>query len=78
MVSNLPYLWFLFIFKQVEASIEYVCVGPKCEMGEFCDVLQEMDRRYYLIQDLRWEFTMLDREQKDTISEEQAKWVNCI
>ncbi len=60
---------------QVKASIEYVCAGDECEMSELFDVLQEMDRRYFLIQDLRWEFTMLDYGNTDTITEEHAKYI---
>ena len=38
-----------------------------------------MDRRYYLVQDLRWEFSLLDREQKDTITEDQARYfIFCV
>ncbi|CAD5117739.1 DgyrCDS6485 [Dimorphilus gyrociliatus] len=59
---------------QVCASIEYSCIGPTVEESEIFDLLQEMDRRYYLVQDFRWEFSMLDTENSDTISEEQAKW----
>ncbi len=60
---------------QVKASIEYVCAGDECEVSELFDVLQEMDRRYFLIQDLRWEFTMLDYGNTDTITEEHAKYI---
>lgn len=58
---------------QVTASIEYTCIGSTVEQSEVFDLLQEMDRRYFLIQDFRWEFTMLDMDNTDTISEEQAK-----
>ena len=58
---------------QVEESIKYACVGDRCDPSEFVDVLQEMDRRYFLIEHLRWEFSMLDPNMSDTISEEQAK-----
>ena len=53
--------------------MDYVCVGDECDESELFDVLQEMDRRYFLIQDLRWEFTMLDYTRSDTITEAQAK-----
>ncbi|KAK7100159.1 trichohyalin-like [Littorina saxatilis] len=60
---------------QVQACIKYTCVGEHCQMSELYDLLQEMDRRYFLIQDVRWEYSMLDRESKDTISVEQARWL---
>nr|KAG5713950.1 hypothetical protein BaRGS_020278 [Batillaria attramentaria] len=34
-----------------------------------------MDRRYFLLQDLRWEFSLLDRQNMDAISVEQARWL---
>ncbi|XP_013404051.1 trichohyalin [Lingula anatina] len=61
-------------FPQVLASIKYVCASATVDPSEMYDVLLEMDRRYYLVQELRWEFAMLDRQQRDTITEEQAKW----
>ncbi|OWF56342.1 Reticulocyte binding protein 2-like b [Mizuhopecten yessoensis] len=60
---------------QVVASIKYACVGDHCQRSELLNLLQEMDRRYYLVQDLRWEFSLIDRHQKDTISEEEARWM---
>ena len=54
--------------------MKYVCAGDICTQSELYDLIQEMDRRYYLVQDLRWEFSLLDREQKDTITEEQARY----
>ena len=59
----------------MKAAIEYTCLTEEIEKSELFDLLQEMDRRYFLIQDFRWEFTMLDREHKDAITEEQAKYV---
>ncbi|XP_050400885.1 capping protein inhibiting regulator of actin dynamics [Patella vulgata] len=60
---------------QVKASIKYVCATETCDLPELYDLLREMDRRYFLVQDLRWEFSFLDRDKTDTISEEQAKWL---
>ncbi|XP_069127879.1 uncharacterized protein [Argopecten irradians] len=60
---------------QVVESIKYACVGDHCQPSELVNLLQEMDRRYYLIQDFRWEFSMIDRQQKDTITEEEARWM---
>ncbi|XP_025111092.1 vicilin-like seed storage protein At2g18540 isoform X2 [Pomacea canaliculata] len=62
-------------FEQVTAAIQYTCVEHVCTMSELKDLLQEMDRRYFLLQDLRWEFSVLDREGKDTITIEQARWL---
>lgn len=60
---------------QVEASIEAVCAAETCDRQELYDVLNEMDRRYYLVKDLQWEFAMLDREKKGTISEREARFL---
>lgn len=60
---------------QVEASIEAVCAAETCDRQELHDALNEMDRRYYLVRDLRWEFSMLDREKKGTISEREARFL---
>ncbi|XP_052274069.1 trichohyalin-like [Dreissena polymorpha] len=63
-------------YPQVLASMKYVCANPDvCTLEELHDVLQEMDRRYFLVQDLRWEFSLLDREQRDMINEHQAMWM---
>lgn len=60
---------------QVKASIDEVCATDACDKDELFDVLSEMDRRYFLVRDLRWEFAMLDRERKGTISERSAKFL---
>ncbi|XP_060077748.1 trichohyalin-like [Ylistrum balloti] len=60
---------------QVVESIKYVCVGDHCQPTELLNLLQEMDRRYYLVQDLRWEFSLIDRQQKDTITVDEARWM---
>ncbi len=72
--TNEPFYWYscLHVF-QIEESIKYTCIGDTCEKSELYDVLQEMDRRYYLIQDFRWEFSLLDEQKVNTISEEKAK-----
>ncbi|KAL4235864.1 hypothetical protein ACF0H5_004252 [Mactra antiquata] len=63
-------------YPQVLASMKYTCAThDSCTSDELYDLLQEMDRRYFLLQDLRWEFSFLDREQKDTITIEQARWM---
>lgn len=60
---------------QVEASIEAVCAAETCDRQELYDVLNEMDRRYFLVRDLQWEFSMLDRENKGAISEREARFL---
>ncbi|XP_077982721.1 uncharacterized protein LOC144437614 [Glandiceps talaboti] len=60
---------------QVHAAMLYTCVSDSCDPSELLGVLQEMDRRFYLVQDFRWEFSLLDREQKDTITEDQARFM---
>lgn len=60
---------------QVEASISEVCATDSCDKNELHDVLNEMDRRYFLVRDLQWEFNMLDRERKGTISERNARFL---
>ena len=53
--------------------MNYVCATKNCHISELYDLIQEMDRRYFLIQDLRWEFSFLDRQLAQTIQVEQAK-----
>ncbi|XP_041484146.1 trichohyalin-like [Lytechinus variegatus] len=61
---------------QVKASMMYCCAfEDSCEPSELFSVLQEMDRRYFLLQDFRWEFNLLDREQKGFITEDQARFM---
>ncbi|XP_072170392.1 uncharacterized protein [Diadema setosum] len=61
---------------QVVASMAYCCAfQDTCDPSELFAVLQEMDRRYFLLQDFRWEFAFLDREQKGFITEEQARFM---
>ncbi|KAK3600386.1 hypothetical protein CHS0354_016002 [Potamilus streckersoni] len=62
-------------YEQVLASMKYVCATDTCSPGELYDLLQEMDRRYFLVQDFRWEFSMLDLQQKNTIRIDQARWL---
>lgn len=56
--------------------MKYVCAShDSCSEEELYGLLQEMDRRYFLLQDLRWEFSLLDKDQKDTITENQARYI---
>ena len=61
--------------RQAEASISEICAAETCDIYEFFDVLNEMDRRYFLVQDLQWEFAMLDGKQCGTISEKDARFL---
>ena len=55
--------------------MKYTCLNTDyCDRNELFDLLQEMDRRYFLLQNFRWEFSSLDYSQTDTISENNAKW----
>ncbi|EDO47477.1 predicted protein, partial [Nematostella vectensis] len=51
------------------------CATETCDKDELFDVLNEVDRRYFLARDLSWEFAMIDREQKGTISERSARFL---
>lgn len=62
----------LISLRQVSAAIETVCFCDLCLREEVMDVLNEIDRRSFLMRDLEWEFEMLDREKQGTITEEQA------
>lgn len=67
---NMEFMWCL----KVKASMAYTCLQPDvCEQWELLDLMKEMDRRYYLIQDFRWEFSMLDADTTDSITEDQAR-----
>ena len=61
--------------RQIEASIETVCFCCLCFREEVLDVLEEMDRRYFLMKDLEWEFAMLDCEKRHTITENEAQFL---
>ena len=61
--------------RQTEASISEICAAETCDIYEFFDVLNEMDRRYFLVKDLQWEFAMLDGKQCGTISEKDARFL---
>ena len=58
--------------RQVSAAIETICFCDLCLKEEIIDVLNEIDRRSFLMGDLQWEFAMLDRDNEGTITEEQA------
>lgn len=58
--------------RQVQAAIQAVCFCDLCFKEEVLDVLNEIDRRSFLIRDVEWEFEMLDLEKCGTITEEQA------
>ncbi|KAK3781008.1 hypothetical protein RRG08_046312 [Elysia crispata] len=62
-------------FPQVLASMKYICATKNCTPGELFDLLQEMDRRYFLLQGFRWDFSFFDKLQSDAITVEQAKWM---
>ena len=61
--------------RQTKASIDHICAAETCDVHEFLDVLNEMDRRYFLVKDLQWEFAMLDGKQTGTISEKDARFL---
>ena len=58
--------------RQVQAAIQAVCFCDLCFREEVLNVLNEIDRRSFLIRDVEWEFEMLDCEKCGTITEEQA------
>ena len=60
---------------QTHASIGEICAAETCDVYEFLDVLNEMDRRYFLVKELQWEFAMLDGKQCGTISEKDARFL---
>eukprot|EP00118_Oscarella_pearsei_P011354 m.75805 g.75805 ORF g.75805 m.75805 type:complete len:548 (+) comp35957_c0_seq1:63-1706(+) len=62
-------------YAQVEASVKAICMGDVCASDEFSDCLKEMDRRYVLVQDLQWEFSLLATEGGGFVSERQAEFL---
>ncbi|XP_033644900.1 reticulocyte-binding protein 2 homolog a-like [Asterias rubens] len=60
---------------QIRAAMDYCCITDVCEPSELFSMLQEMDRRYFLLKDFRWEFSILDRNQQDFITEDQARFM---
>ena len=61
--------------KQIQASLRTVGELEQCDEEDLIDVLREMDRRYFLANDLKWEFVLLDREQKGAITQQDAKFL---
>lgn len=59
---------------QVKAALRYASINPDCcEAEDLLDVLKELDRRYFMVQDLRWEFSLLDVDKKDCLPLATAK-----
>lgn len=58
--------------RQVSAAIQTICFCDFCLRDEVIDVLNEIDRRSFLMRDLEWEFEILDGENQGSITEEQA------
>ncbi|XP_022107129.1 axoneme-associated protein mst101(2)-like [Acanthaster planci] len=64
------------VIGRVQAAMSYCCLtDDTCEPSELFALLQELDRRYFLLQDFRWEFALLDRHQNDLITEDQARFM---
>jgi hypothetical protein len=59
--------------RQTQASIQTVCFCDLCLEDEVLDVLKEMDRRSFLMNDIRWEFAMLCGTKSNVISEQQTE-----
>nr|XP_039271379.1 GRB10-interacting GYF protein 2-like [Styela clava] len=61
---------------QVLASIECKNLNRhSVYLSDMPDILQEMDRRYYLVQDLQWEFALLDRNHSGVIPIKTARFL---
>lgn len=61
--------------QQTKASIQTICFCDLCLEDEVLDVLQEMDRRSFLMKDIEWEFAMLAGPDSLVISVEQAEFL---
>lgn len=61
--------------QQTKAAIETVCLCALCFEEEVLAVLKEMDRRSFLMRDIEWEFEMLDRDNRGTITEHDARFL---
>lgn len=57
---------------QVRAAVECVCSLDVCSRDEFTELLEELDRRYALVQDVRWEFNLLAQQYGGSITEDDA------
>ena len=58
--------------KQVEAALIQVVDSEFCDKAEVMDVLHDLDRRNFLLRDLKWEFELLDYERCGTLPHERA------
>ena len=57
---------------QVHAAVQTVCSLDVCSREEFVKLLKELDRRFALVQDLRWEFNLLAQQYGGSITEDDA------
>lgn len=57
---------------QVRAAVQTVCSLDACSRDEFVELLGELDRRYALVQDIRWEFNLLAQQYGGSITEDDA------
>jgi len=60
---------------QTEAAIQTICLCELCLEEEVLDVLQEMDRRSFLMKDIEWEFAMLCGSNSNAITQEQTSFL---
>eukprot|EP00794_Sanderia_malayensis_P017623 gene17623-19377_t len=63
--------------KHVEAAIMQVTCMDTCDRDDVIDVLQELDRRNYLLRDLKWEFHFFDNDKQGCITEDRAYYLFC-
>lgn len=48
--------------RHVEAAVMMITDTPFCSKEEVFDVMQDLDRRNFLLRDLKWEFAFLDAD----------------
>ena len=63
--------------RQVEAAIRQITDQEFCSKEDLIDILQDLDRRNFLLRDLKWEFEFLDYRQTGCISEDRGYFLFC-
>ena len=63
--------------RQVEAAIRQITDQEFCSKEDLIDILQDLDRRNFLLRDLKWEFEFLDYKQTGCIPEDRGYFLFC-
>eukprot|EP00112_Aurelia_sp_Birch-Aquarium-sp1_P023582 Seg708.6 transcript_id=Seg708.6/GoldUCD/mRNA.D3Y31 product="hypothetical protein" protein_id=Seg708.6/GoldUCD/D3Y31 len=63
--------------RQVEAATRQITDQEFCSKDDLIDILQDLDRRNFLLRDFKWEFEFLDYKQSGCIPEDRGYFLFC-